>query len=235
MKLPALPRHIANFALANSEMNRAKLDPVFALPRAVHRVLKETSTPFQSPLQAKLLLLARLKELMPLMHQLEADGVIGIIDACVQAWFAGTSPLCRLTFSGNCSIKTDCTAVWLPDIKSLAFKDPGFVRSTRDQLRARYVDRFDLIASDDGYVVQVPFVTAGRADRSHPISAKVPRCADGTPARFGTGMNGVALTRLLTARRAELDRIAAAFVTPDFDELAGRPVQGGLPSLGTRR
>lgn len=162
-----------------------------------------------------------------------------------------------LSFPSQCAVAIDGTVLLpIPGLGGLRIAEPEEFREAREGMR--HSGNFCLTRSNAGFSVGIPLLPIVRP--LHPELRAQPfypdRQATGAgqsaalrrlkqvarprkPSRqLGTKRAGMAVTDFLRAfnnRVAAKLRESRAYATPRFNDLSGRPVSGGLPSLPRRR
>lgn len=224
--------HVERVPLSKDSKTTSKLDSFFMLPKTLANILESSENELTNLSSAKLFLLSKLNELLPALTVRDREQSIDAINNFVSLWLSSHQAATRLSFEVGCSIKLDCSFVWLPELQNIGLANPAaFLQKWRSNW-TRYLNNFDLISSQEGYFVEIQFVQKNTPDNANkPITKKT----NSSGTKFGGGVRANELFRALKLCRIELDKIGRAYVKPDFGALNGRPIQGGLPSLGRRR
>jgi hypothetical protein len=223
---------VKKIALSNTEKNKEKIQHLFLIQEKILEILNSSEKEIKTTLEAKILILSKAKSAIPFFHGTEIDQ----INSFISLWIKSKNIEKRITFENGCSLKTDCTSVWLPELKTLDIKNPEEVKSIKNKF-GRYLGSFDLICSDEGsFFVEIPFFEKNKAN--HPKSTVTKEKNFKNLGEFGSGLKFNAINELfkkIKLAQIESDKIAMSYTKTSFDFISGREVQGGLPSLGKRR
>jgi len=224
--------HIEQVALSSDRKTRDKLVSLFLLPKILAGILETSGNELTDIFSAKLFLLSRLNELLPALMARDRNKSIEVINNFVALWLSSRQAASRLSFEDGCTINRDCTFIWLPEIKALNLANPGTLQKKWHSNWGNYLPKFDLVDSPDGFFVEIPFSVKSVAKKNNKLEVRKPKPQ---ATKFGSGVSVKEFFNALKMHRMELDRVARAYVKPDFGALSGHQVQGGLPSLGKRR
>ena len=223
--------------LRPSPRQREQLESLFAGPVLIAELLRSVPVSIQSPEDASMFLLRNRQSLEPYLSSHDRDTGVDLLKSLVIQWSSSPPEEFELSFEGDCSI-SDAQQVFLP-LPRLGLLEVADATSLA-QLRVgnRYVPGFGLHRSRHQFSVNLVFWR--HREKKLPQRASVQSSANkGVRAKHQATLslaNFLAMfdNRLNQQLMHEL-RVSRQFSTVKFHELEGRPVQGGLPSLGKRR
>lgn len=192
-------------------------------------LLKKSDKSLADAMSAKLWLLSQWSELSSILSisDQRKDKVLAVVERYIPFWLEQREPLTKLKLPENCAVDKGQWALYLGrEIRSIPVKDPEALRSIEKWIR-NWQTTFFLSRASSKFVVEVICVSdsgaskRGSGQRSY-LVRKAPSAAD-------------RLFSVLSSLAKLADEIDTAYVKPDHTRLEGRPVSGGLPSLGARR
>lgn len=240
------PTFILHSLLKPSKTQKATLDAIFSGPVLLRNLLQESGVKHWTPNEAGLFLLQNYKALQPYLYANDRHAAIEFLKKLVLDWGRTHPELTALELPHGCSISAN-NEVFLPipGLGPLAVADVGEMQAERKG--RRYKSSFVLIHSKWGYVAEIELFGNSEHDaltsvpEAPSLSKKVRRKAVKSPPEKKSPENipfaqfMEIFSNTLNARLMDELRIYSRYAKSDFDALEGRPVQGGLPSLGKGR
>lgn len=221
---------IERVLLLKNKQNTDKIYPIFELPRTLTKILNSSEQKITNTIEAKIFLLTKIKEVISIKNGQDKERFIELINNYVSSWIASRE-INRISFHNGCSIKKDCSSIWLPQLNNLEVANPDQLKKNWENNWFRYADNFDLIDSPDGFFVEIPFFPKKSFKTPIEKNKKPSLKSNG----FGEGARVSEFLRAISSFQKEIDRIASFYTKMNFDDISGWKVQGGLPSLGKRR
>lgn len=233
---------IERIALANDHRTQSKLKSIFLLQKTLAVVLESSPIEITDVLKAKLYLLSRWNEVAHAMIGDKNQSMMAL-NKFVALWIVSRQVISRISFKGKCSIKGDCTTVWLPTIKELSVAKSDLLKNSRNSY-LRYLEDFDLVETDEGFFVEIPFIPkkiqeAKIGFQLEKIKQKKAQKKENSTS-FGAGISAAdwlsEFERALERRDNETARsYTKSRSLNDLNSGYLKKVQGGLPSLGKNR
>jgi len=197
------------------------------------QLLKRSESELEDVKSAKLWLLSQWSELASILGVASAkrNKTMAIVNHFVRFWLKHHSPIQRLNLPRKCSFNATKSSLHLgEDIGLVRVKHPEMLRINHHH-RERLPAQFVLMREHNSFVVEVSYQDrAAKSVKSHrqstPFSLAVPHRGKSHADQLFQAMNQLA---------KESDLINRSFVSTDYTRLHGRPVPGGLPSLGVSR
>lgn len=219
-----------------------KLKLLFLLPDILNTLLTDSKKNLNSISDAKLYLLTKLQELTAFSLLMDKNFLVSQIDAFLKYWLKAKRVPNRFSFHSNCSIKKDCSAVFIDQLGLFSIDDANLLKYKIEYKWIKYHKRFDLVRNNRGFYVEIPYeLKIKNFEDSRVISEKQYN-------NFGQGMEianiNIAQEKDILKSFNEylvfLDKVNKAYSKTAFKNLeeTGKTawsVSGGLPSLGKRR
>ncbi len=234
---------IERIALANDNRTRSKLESIFLLPKVLAKVLESSPVEITDISKAKFYLLSKWQDIAPAMTG-DKNQSLTALNKFVASWLISRQVVSRISFNSGCSIKEDCTTVWLPTVKELSVAKSDLLKNSRNNY-LRYLENFDLVEATDGFFVEIPF----EPKKTQIVKTDVPlghskqKKESKNTSSFGTGISASDwLDELERALEQRDNETARAYRTSSFHNTFiscnngyVMKVQGGLPSLGKNK
>lgn len=234
------PSVVLHSLLKPTEAQRAMLDTIFSGPVLLRKLLQESGVQPRTQEEASLLLLQHHKALQPYLYANDRSTAVELLKKLVLDWGRTSPELIELEFPHDCSISAK-NEVYLPVPRLGVLPVADVAEMQAERKGRRYKTSFVLIHSPWGYIAEIEL--RGNAERDTNVAVEAPRPqpkkgrvkAAKTSGRIPFAQFMAMFDNALNARLMSELRISSRYVKPDFDALQGRPVQGGLPSLGKGR
>lgn len=238
---PSRPTTFVLYSLLKPrEAQKNVLDAIFSGPVLLRKLLADSGVQPRTAEEAGLFLLQHRKALQPYLYASDRTKSVELLKKLVLDWARSSPELIELELPADCSISAG-NEVFLP-IPKLGLLPVADIEEMQTERKGRrYSPSFILIHSPWGYIAEIELHGVKRAEPKAPVPtvqrpnirplAKVNRTSDRI--RFDQFM--AIFDNALDARLMNELRVASGYVKPDFDALQGRPVRGGLPSLGKGR
>ena len=234
--------HIERILLSTDAKTQNRLTSLFLLPNTLSSILNTAPKTLETVGAVKLFLLTRWSELSSAINFRDKEKALAALELFINVWIKSKQPVSRLSFQNNCTIKEDCTAIWVPEVNNLLVANVKKLTSIKNEW-LNYSKNFDVIETNEGFVAEIEFfrynsIPSTFEPKSKSVVKQLSKPASdytGNNSAFGYGVAAEKLFQAIEMHLQENDRVARAFAKPDFSALNGRQVQGGLPSLGKRR
>ncbi|MRN36959.1 hypothetical protein CRG49_011595 [Neisseria sp. N95_16] len=218
---------ICQIKLKSHITNNEKLNMLFKIPEILDKILQDNKQKIKSIQDAKLLILTKLKELEIL--NIDKEILVLWINHYVRVWIRSKKIPKRISFSENCSIKKDCSSIYLNNFGLFEVENKDLLKFRVEHKWFFYMKNFDLIKSGTDFFVEVPYKAKNSSNEDIHNSDE-----------FGQGMSMPSTRKLFDEYLAFIDKVNKAYYTPSLEKLemqskTGWAVSGGLPSLGKRR
>jgi hypothetical protein len=237
---------IASVILAPSLKQRKQLDELFSGPRLIAQLLREEGDPIRWPDEASFFLLKNKAKLEPFLFTQDREEAIDLLKSLVLRWSNTPPSKFGISFDSECSISaTNQVFFPLQHLGALEVKEPERLREHRRG--TRYKEGFSLFYTGSDFFADISFShrpefiethtnTAERSSiRTHTRDvAKQTNPIKPAPAFEYRDYLKIFDQRITQQLLHEL-KISKSLKTVRFNELSGRSVQGGLPSLGRKR
>ena len=125
------------------------------LPKVLAKVLESSPVEITDISKAKFYLLSKWQDIAPAMTG-DKNQSLTALNKFVASWLISRQVVSRISFNSGCSIKEDCTTVWLPTVKELSVAKSDLLKNSRNNY-LRYLENFDLVEATDGFFVEIPF------------------------------------------------------------------------------
>ena len=234
---------IERIALANDNRTRSKLESIFLLPKVLAKVLESSPVEITDISKAKFYLLSKWQDIAPAMTG-DKNQSLTALNKFVASWLISRQVVSRISFNSGCSIKEDCTTVWLPTVKELSVAKSDLLKNSRNNY-LRYLENFDLVEATDGFFVEIPFEPKKTqiVKTAVPLGHSKQKKESKNTSSFGTGISASDwLDELERALEQRDNETARAYRTSSFHNTFiscnngyVMKVQGGLPSLGKNK
>jgi hypothetical protein len=192
---------------------------------------------FQDELSAKLFLLKHKNEIYHLINKNYLDETIALMSHLLVRWSCKLVTAISIRFSQGWTISRDGQIYFpIPALGLVKVALPAKLLSIKCHSK---IDCIELAFWHDGFFINVYSVPRQPVEQIKLVSHKAKsstRQADAAK-RFvdRRATDAISFDAYVKMFRAAELKISRNTVRPDFDRIEGRPVSGGLPSLGKRR
>jgi hypothetical protein len=216
-----------------------KLLRLIDIPIRIDALLKSSQVKISSLGTAKLWLLENWKDLSKILNIHDRDKAVDALNQFLPFWLEHHRTPDHLSILSGCELSQDSKLLRLgQDIGWIRVRYPDLVQLKR-KAWITYSRSFDLKKFKNKYVVELSAVIDKRR-----LQVEMLTCSNQNTLRetqesdwelFGKGLDSHRLFKAMSLIFSQIDRAAAAYKKPNFDDLQGRPVSGGLPGSGKRR
>lgn len=215
---------VTKFHLQPTTVQIQKLGEMFLPLVTLHDLFVQERAKFEDAVSAKCFLLKHRAALLTYMSKKQLEEESTRFAALLMAWSKRCSDTVRYRYLTGCSISAG-GQVWFPvkGLGTLQVSLPSKLLSLKEYSNIKY---FDLEFGADGFSL----VTYSYEKKPVQVQSFVREATTSEKVESAT----VRFQRIMKAIRKANTAISGAFATTDFSRLSGRPVSGGLPSLGHR-
>lgn len=212
---------------------------LFDIPIRIDAILKSSQVNISSLGAAKLWLLESWKDLSPILYTQDRDKAVDALNQFLPFWLEHHRTLDHLSILSDCELSQDSKFLRLgKDIGWIRVRYPDLVQMKR-KAWITYSRSFDLKKFKNKYVVELSAVIDKRMLQAERLigsnQSTIRETQESDWELFGKGLDSHRLFKAMSLIFSQIDRTAAAYTKPNFDDLQGRPVSGGLPGSGKRR
>ena len=226
----------SRIVLRPNSRQRMQLESLFAGPVLVAQLLRAGAVSIQSPQDASMFLLRNRNALEPYLWSNDREASVEHLKSLVIQWSSRPPEDLELSFESDCSISVE-QQVFLPIPRLGLLEVANASHLAQLRIGSRYVPGFGLFRSQQHFSVNLVFW------RHHPRKAQTPvKGAQNKQVQQRVEHAVLSVAAFLTMFDNRVNqqlmhelRVSQQHSTTKFHELEGRPVQGGLPSLGKRR
>lgn len=228
--------------LSPDKRQRGSLDSLFAGPILVVQLLRAETEPIERQDEASRFLLRNKQALEPYLFTQDRSQAVDLLTSLVLQWSNDPPEEFEILFQGDCSISPD-QRIFLPVARLGLLSVSGTDHLQNLRRGTQYEPNFALLCSDGIYRATIPLkrsvhlpvrqaapASTAAENREPPKHLKPKRKASFQFSNFLALFNN----RVAQHYAQEL-RVSKQLSTVQFGSLSGKPVQGGLPSLGKRR
>lgn len=216
-----------------------RLSRLFDIPIQIDALLKTSRVKISSLSTAKLWLLENWKDLSPILNTHDRDKAVDALNQFLPFWLKHQRTLDHLSILGDCELSQDSKFLKLgKEIGWVRVRFPDLVQLER-KTWITYSRSFDLKKFKNKFVVELSVIIDKRRLQAEVIcDANQNTLHETTEVDwevFGKGLDSHRLFQAMSLIFSQINRTSAAYTKPNFADLQGRPVSGGLPGSGKRR
>ena len=182
-------------------------------------------------------LLRNRQALEPFLFSHDRDAGVDLLKSLVIQWSSNPPEVFELSFEADCSL-SEAQQVFLPLPRLGLLEVADAKRLAQIRVGSRYVPGFGLHREKHHFAVNLVFWRHRdkKAPQKSPVQVGANKKAKtNQPATFSLGAFLSMFDNRVNQHLMHELRLSRRFSTTKFHALQGRPVQGGLPSLGKRR